>query len=387
MDIRALLLVNSENVGEADQPAAGLLTGILDIVGKSPLQRMAERLQNYGISSISAVVESAPSTDASNYGLSSDIACFSAASDRFWRTAESIFNDMAQNGAELVVLIRLGAYAEVDFEKMIQFHLDRQGRVTQMANGSLPLEIFCISASRRNDAASLFRTQLARCRTECPLLHHEGYLNYLANPRDLRQFAIDILTLQTQTCPAGQEVKSGVWLAPDAMVEKGARILAPAFIGSMACVRSGAVITRCSSVERHAVIDCGTVIENSTVLPFSYVGAGLDLAHSIAGMGRIVNLRRDVTVEIIDPKLISMRVVASNRRLLNAAAGALTYFPRLVWQSLFASAPIPEPDLHVKLRQTPPALGSAGGFEAPACDTETSHKFPNMVVARRYGHQ
>jgi hypothetical protein len=387
MDIRGLLLVNSESTGEVDQTPASALLGVMDVVGKTPLQRMAERLQQYGISQISAVVETAPSPSVRNYGLPADVACVSASPDRFWRTAESAFNDMAQSGAELVVLIRLGTYAEVDFEKLVQFHLDRQGRATQMAYGSQPLEIFCISASRRNDAASLFRTQLERCRTECPLFQHEGYLNQLASPRDLRQFAIDILTLKTQTCPAGKEVKPGVWMAPGASVEKGARVLAPAFVGSLAHVRSGAVITRCSSVERHAVVDCGTVIENSTVLPFSYVGAGLDLEHSVAGMGQIVNLRRDVTVQITDPKLIAAMSIESGKRLFSSATEMLTYLPRMAWQGIFARSTVQEPGLHVKLRQTSPALGNAAGFETSACDTETSHKFPNMVVARRYGHQ
>jgi hypothetical protein len=386
MDIRGLLLVNSaESTGEVDQSPAAVLTGILDVVGKTPLQRMAERFQQYGITSISAVVESAASVR--NYGLPANVTCVSAAPDRFWKAAESAFNDMAQSGAELVVLIRLGSYAEVDFEKLVQYHIDRQSRVTQMAYEQEPLEIFCISASRRNDAASLFRTQLGKCRTECPLFQHQGYFNALANPRDLRQFAIDILTLQTQTCPAGREVRPGVWVVPGATVEKGARVLAPAFIGSLAQVRSGAVITRCSSVEHHAVVDCGTVIENSTVLPYSYVGAGLDLAHSVVGMGRIVNLRRDITVEIADPKLVSAMAVTTGRRLLNSATEVLTYLPKLAWQGIFSAAKTPEPDLHIQLRQTPPALGGAAGFEAPACDTETSHKFPNMVVARRYGHQ
>jgi hypothetical protein len=388
MDIRGLLLVNSQNIGEVDQtPAADALTGILDVVGKSPLQRMAERLQQYGISSISAVVETASSfASARNYGLPSDIACIAAAPERFWRTAESVFNDMAQNGAELVVLVRLGTYAEADFEKLIQFHLDRHCRVTQMASGPQPLEIFCISASRRNDAASLFRTQLAHCRSECPLLQHEGYLNQLAGPRDLRQLAIDILQRKAQTCPAGKEVKPGVWIAPGALIEKGARILAPAFVGSLARIRAGAVITRCSSVERHAEVDCGTVIENSTVLPFSYVGAGLDLGHSVAGLGRIVNLRRDVTVEIADPKLIGVMPATSGKRLLTSATEVLTYLPRLAWQGVFAPKPA-QSDLDAALRQTSPELGNAAGFETSACDTETAHKFPNMVVARRYGHQ
>ncbi|HEY1938049.1 MAG TPA: hypothetical protein VGJ33_08955 [Candidatus Angelobacter sp.] len=389
MDIRGLLLVNSQNIGETDQsPTAESLTGILDVAGKSALQRMAERLQQSGISQVSAVVETTASfIGASNYGLPSDVACITAPRDRFWRAAETAFNEIAQNGAELVVLVRLGAYAEVDFEKLVQFHLDRQCRVSQMAADSQRLEIFCISASRRNDAASLFRTQLAHCRIECPLLQHDGYLNQLADPRDLRQFAIDILTRHAQTCPAGKEIKPGVWLAPGGMVEKGARILAPAFIGSLARIRTGAVITRCSSVERHAEVDCGTVVENSTVLPFSYVGAGLDLEHSVAGFGRIVNLRRDVTVEIADPKLIALVAASSGKRLLSSATEVLTYLPRAAWQGMFASTKTQEADLGSSLRQTSPVLGNAGGFETSACDTEASHKFPNMVVARRYGHQ
>ena len=387
MDIRGLLLVNSGSSGEVDQSPATVHMGLIDVAGKNSLLRTAERLQQYGISSINAVVEGTSSLGARNFGLPANIPGISVPSDRFWRTAENVFNDMAQSGAELIVLIRLGAYAEVDLEKLVQFHLDHQSRVTQVGSDSQQLEIFCISASRRNDAASLFRTQLAHCRTECPLMQHDGYLNQLADARDLRQFAIDILTLQTQTCPAGKEIRPGVWFAPRAEVEKGARVLAPAFVGSYAQVRSGAVVTRCGSVERHAVVDCGTVVENSTVLPFSYVGAGLDLAHSVAGMGKIINLRRDVTVAIGDPKLIATMPMSSGTRLFSSAAEVITYLPRLAWQGMFASAKAPEPDLQTQLRQTSPALGAAAGFETPACDTETSHKFPNMVVARRYGHQ
>jgi hypothetical protein len=386
MDIRGILLANSEqNVAENQTLGTPLAT--LDVVGKSTLQRMAERLQQYGISSVSAVVETTSNSGARNFGLPSDVTCVSAAPDRFWRAAESVFNDMAQSGAELVILIRLGAYAEVDFEKQVQFHIDRKERVTRMASDDQMLEIFCISASRRNDAASLFRTQLAHCRSECPVLQHDGYVNPLASARDLRQFAIDILTRQAQTCPAGKEIKPGVWSAPGAEIEKGARVLAPAFVGSLARVRSGAVITRCSSVERHAEVDCGTVVENSTVLPFSYVGAGLDLAHSIAGMGRIVNLHRDVTVTIADRKLLGSMSVAAGKRFVTSAAEAITYLPKLAFQGIFAANKAQKADLQTTLRKTTPALGTAAGFETSACDTEASHKFPNMVVARRYGHQ
>src|SRR5215475_9957081 len=221
MDIRGLLLVNSGNVREDDLPflASGPL-GLVEIAGKSPLERMAERLQQYGIVPAAAVVE----TNSLSVGVStpSGLNCVTATADRFWRAAENIFNDMAQGGAEVVVLVRLGAYAEIDFERLVQVHLDRGSRVSQVSHNGQKLDIFCISASRRNDAASLFRSQLSRCRSECPLVEDYGYMNPLAEARDLRQFAIDILTRRTQTCPAGEEIRPGVWMGRRASIEKGA---------------------------------------------------------------------------------------------------------------------------------------------------------------------
>src|SRR5262249_20634601 len=145
--------------------------------------------------------------------------------------------------------------------------------------------------------------------------------------------------------------------------------------------------TRCSSIEHHAEVDCGSVVENSTVLPYCYVGAGLDLAHSVAGMRQVANLRRDVTVEIPDPKLIDLVSATSGKKLVNSAMEFLVQLPRAAWASIFTAAREPEPDLNTALRKTSPALGSAAGYETPACDTEAAHKFPDMVIARRYGHQ
>lgn len=387
MDIRGLLLANSANTREEDLSfiASGPL-GVVDVAGKTPLERTAERLQQFGILPAAAVVETAAFSTRPGLSPTPGLNYVAAQPDRFWRAAENAFNEMVQNGAELVVLVRLGAYAEIDFEHLVQFHLDRGSRVSQISHQGENLDIFCISASRRNDAASLFRSQLSRCRSECPLMEHAGYVNHLSGARDLRQFAIDILTRQTQTCPAGKEIKPGVWVERTAIVEKGARILAPAFVGALARVRTGAVVTRCSSVEHHAQVDCGSVVENSSVLPYCYVGAGLDLAHSVAGMRQVANLRRDVTVEIPDPKLIDLISATSGKKFLTSAAEFITYLPRVAWGG-FTGSKQPQPDLNAALRKTSPALGDTAGYEAPACDTEAAHKFPNMVVARRYGHQ
>jgi hypothetical protein len=388
MDIRGLVLVNSEDgATEEYLPLSSFPLALLETAGESALQRIADCLRQYGIQSVTAVVEwelAAQPRCLNTQGVQ----CVATTRQRFWRAAENEFNEMIQDGAELVVLIRLGAYAEVNFEELVEFHLSQGARVTQVYHQSGPLEIFCISASRRNDAASLLRTKLAKCRSECPAFAHRGYINPLQDPRDLRQLAIDILLRQTATRPTGKEVRPGIWIEAGAILEKGARVLAPAFIGASARISSGAVITRCSTVEHHAHVDCGTMVENSTVLPFSFVGAGLDLAHSIAGMKRIVNLRRNASIEVADPKLVGLVSAKLGQRLLMALAKFVTYIPRKIWQGLFGKPQPQQPDLQTALRQTSPSLGNAAGYQAPACNTDSASEFPaNLAIVRRYGHQ
>lgn len=386
MDIRGLILINSAGV-DAESQSSSTPAALLDVAGKTPLQRTAERMRAFGAAQVISVIEG-PVAFGTRGNATTSPQCITTSRQRFWRVAENAFSDLVQEGAELVLLVRLGGYAEIDFEKLVQFHLDRQCRVSQVSYGPGNLEIFCISASRRNDAASLFRSQLIKCRSDCPVMEHTGYWNALGTLCDLRQFAIDILTLKTETAPAGEQVRPGVWTAPGAQIEKGARLLAPAFIGSLAKVRAGAVITRCSSIEHHSQIDCGTVVENTTVLPYSYVGAGLDLAHCVVGVGEVVSLRRNAVVPIADGKLIGHIAATSGRKLLGAATEFFAYLPRQAWQGLFGATRAAEPDLNMALRQTSPTLGSAAGYQAPACDTEAADKFPaSLAVARRYGNQ
>jgi hypothetical protein len=387
MDIRGLVLINSASVDSEHQDQfPHFLPGLTDVAGKSALERTAERLQKFGISPVTAVIEGDPL----NGGIKpiGSISQIVASSDRFWRAAEGAFNDLVQSGAELVILVRLGSYAEIDFESMVQFHLDRQCRVSQAKQNGEGVELFCISASRRNDAASLFRSKLTHCRSDCPQFENFGYLNPLADSLDLRQFAIDILTLKTETSPAGEQIRPGVWAASRAQIEKGARVLAPAFIGACARIRSGAVITRCSSIEHHAQVDCGTVVENASLLPYSYIGAALELAHSVAGFSCIWNLRRDCAVRISDAKLLHHSVASSRNRLLSSTAELVTYLPKQFWRGIFGPSPAPNPDLNNALRQTSPSLGAAAGYRAPACDSQAANEFPsNFVVARTHGNQ
>ncbi len=93
-------------------------------------------------------------------------------------------------------------------------------------------------------------------------------------------------------------------MAEGAQVEREARIVAPAFIGRDVCVSQQCLVTRGSNIERNSVVDYGTVIENTSVLPNTYVGIGLDVCHSIVDGNKLLNIQRDVLLEIDDSAVI-----------------------------------------------------------------------------------
>ena len=240
-----------------------------------------------------------------------------------WRTSENQFSEYAQAGAELVIAMRLGAYAEINFEELLQSHLDQKARLTSAQDGEGQLGTFVISASRRNDAAFLFRHGLTKCRSECAYYDFRGYANRLRSARDLHRLAQDALFRRIELAPSGREMRPGVWVGEGARIERGSRILAPAFVGSRVRVRAAAVITRGSALEHHSEIDCGSIVECSALLPFSYVGAGLDVCHSVVGFRRVAHLQHNLEVEIADPKLVSQISTSASLRLLGKLAGSV----------------------------------------------------------------
>src|SRR5207302_2565872 len=143
------------------------------------------------------------------------------------------------------------------------------------------------NSSRRNDAAYLLRSGMRHSRTDCvPYIagsNGEEYVNLLRHEADLRKLASDALHRNCKMQPEGREIKPGIWAATDSQIDRRARLVAPIFIGSRARICPGAVITRGSSIERHAIIGNKTVVENGTVLPYTNVGNGLDVSHAVVG--------------------------------------------------------------------------------------------------------
>jgi hypothetical protein len=247
------------------------------------------------------------------------------------------------------------------------------------------LGTFLVDGSRRGDAVALFRSGLQKVRDDCERFVARGYVNLLQSPSDFRRLAIDGLLEKNAVRPFGKEVKPGVWTGHGARIHRKARVLAPAFIGSYCNIRAAALVTRNSVIEHHSEIDCGTVVENSTILPYTYVGAGLDVMHSIVGSSRIAHLVRDVAVEIQDRKLVGAAPASTVFRTLGSAAALFAVLPKQVYRGLVVQAR--------KLRSAPPAEAQ----KAPPVDLAKPEvndpppgqevgEFPaNFAVVRRYG--
>jgi hypothetical protein len=232
--------------------------------------------------------------------------------------------------------------------------------------------------------ATLFRSNLQKVRDDCERYQAKGYINPLRDAADFRCLGIDAFLRKNSIRPIGTEIRPGVWVGERAYIHRSARILAPAYIGASSKIRAAALVTRNSIVEHHTEVDCGTVVENSTVLPFTYVGAGLDVMHSLVGFRRVAHLPRKVEVEISDPKLVGSSPINALSRTLGSAAALFAVLPQQIYRGFFGRVRKARPaDLPESL-DAPATLGSPD-VNDQASGQEVGEFPSSFAVARRYG--
>ena len=388
MEVAALIVVepSTSAAGAASSPAIPM--SLWEIFGKSVLERCVERLRRASISNISVFADSSL-PDAAVPILNAEIKWVRASGDALWREAENAFSDYGRSGVDTVLAIRLGAYTELDISDLLRFHLEQRTHVTMACDASGPLDFIAIDSGRRNDAAFLMRSRLQRTRLPAAQYFTTAYSNRLSNPKDFRTLVQDGFLSRCEIRPSGTEIKPGVWVDGRARIHRSARILAPAYIGNGARIRAAAVITRCSSIEHHAEIDCGTVIEDASVLPYTFVGAGLDIAQVVVGNSRLAHVTRNVEVEITDPRLVGMTTRSAPLRAIASAASLATYLPLQLYRGLFATSHREQPSqLPSAVGELSPALNPPPQALRASAQTPAPEQFPaDFAVARRYGDQ
>jgi hypothetical protein len=390
MDVRAIIVLGAPNL--SSEPPLELIAGtpiaFAHVLGKPVIFRVTENLKSNFINAITVVTDATPK--AWPNGTATHGTWTHAPTAQLWRTVEQTFADASQAGAELVLLLRIGAYTEINYSDLLQYHCERRTHVTCAVDGSgHSLDVYAISGSRRNDAAFLFRHQLRELRAGCQFYPYNGYLNRLATPHDLRNLAIDALMQRAHIQPEGEQIKPGVWVGRGAKVHRRSRILSPTFIGAGSRVRASAVITRCSALEHHTIVDCGTVVENVTTLPHTYLGAGLDVTHSVVGHGRLWNLKRNVEVEFADARLIGAAAANAPLRALGSLVSLASVLPTQLLRGIFApSHREPSPSLPEAIQAPAAALESPAATMKSSAPSVDAGEFPaNLVIARRYGNE
>ncbi len=292
----------------------------VEVLGLSVVARLVEELRRAGIGMVSVLGNISSSSfgfdSAARIEPSSIQPC---STEEAWQGATQELLTHKESGAEAIMVVRAGAYVDLDLKDCFQFHREHGQAVTRAFDQEGPLDVWIIDPlkiwdpTKIPDLGELSGTMniLSALFAAEPIQYLvRGYVNRLQYPRDLRRLVVDSLTSRSRLRPLGFESRPGVWIDESAQVHHDARIVAPAFVGHGARIAEQCLITRCSNVESNCQIDYGTVVEDSSILSNSYVGIGLDLSHSIVDGNNLLNLERGVTMEIADPCVIRQNRVS-----------------------------------------------------------------------------
>lgn len=315
MRVSAILVINdrSSSAGfindcapqERRKPARGPMA-CAEILGKSVLDRTVARLRRGGIQLISVI--GGPNLTSLTSLTSSRNFEVTVVGNPFarWTVAQAKVKEQSAQGIETIAMIGLGAYMELSVEDALEFHCAQGVPLTQLEDHQGPLDFWIVDADWFNAAAT--GCTLPFRYGEFPGLpvpcHINGYVNRLAEARDLRRLVLDAFLSRCEIYPPGQEVRPGVWIDDGARVHKFARLVAPVYVGRSAKVGPSAVVTRFSNVERRCRVGEGTVVDAATVLPHTALGSQLEVSHAVVDGNKFVDLDRNVALQIDDPNLI-----------------------------------------------------------------------------------
>jgi hypothetical protein len=267
----------------------------VDVLGRSVLLRMLDRLKAAAIEPVTILAEIPEGLEAANVSrLEQDLPF----------RVRPMIEQFAQQGAQLVVCLRLGPYAEIDFAELLRFHASKKACYTTVYHADRKLPLFVADLVRPAKTISALLDWLDACQIACARFPFAGYVNDLQTFSDLRRLAKDGLSRESQLSPIGKEMRPGIWFGDGAQVSNQARIVGPAYVGANSVVRAGALITRASSIERDCEVDVSTAVEDSTLLPQTMAGPGLELVSAIVDGPSLFDLRRLTHIEVEDQKIL-----------------------------------------------------------------------------------
>jgi len=303
------------------QPSSQRVFARVELLGRSVLDRTVDSLKAAGLPSVSLITPDLITQDLITHEgrahkrdgkVRSHDAC------DVWPDVTQETATMREQGVEALLIAVAGPYVEFHPGDMFQFQREQGVPIVRACDDSGDLPIWVVALQQLPDGVEVKSYLEAANPAAFPA---GGYVNRLETAAEVRRLVCDSLTGQCRLRPAGFEVKPGIWIAPGAQVERSARVVAPAFLGSGATVADQCLITRGTNLEANSQVDYGTVVEDSSVLSNTYVGIGLDLSHSVVDGIELMNTRYGIKFNVSDPAIL--RRIQENRSRFGATRSSI----------------------------------------------------------------
>lgn len=210
----------------------------------------------------------------------------------------SALAEFARQGIERLLVIELKSYAEMDLADLVRFHCERRSPVTEAhdAAGQLGVRLLdrpALHATAEKEDSSCSPTGSAQTPYQ-----FSGYSKRILSAKERQELVGDGLTGACAMRPMGTQIREQVWIGEGVKVATSARVTGPTYIGARTIIRAGATIGPFASVERDCVVDCGTTVERSTVLPNTYLAPGLLIRNGLVDGGRLEHLGLGATADL-----------------------------------------------------------------------------------------
>jgi hypothetical protein len=279
-----------------------------ELLGKTVLDRVLERLQVFGVGEPAVISEQRP-----DQGEAST----------FWDAWDAAISKYLQFDLQTLLLLRVGPYIEVDIADWLRFHRETASAMSQVYDQHGALDLVAIDARRLVQGDGTFRHRLRALLPKHQRYRYSGYSNRLSDVRDFHRLSSDALQGRAALRPIGREIEANVWAGENARIDEAVQIVGPAFIGRNSHVHAGCRI-HSSTIEQDCHIDCGTNVKDSCVLAGSYVGAGLKIQGGIVAQETFFHLGRNVRLQFRDHRLMgksfNARGLLPHRRAATAAS-------------------------------------------------------------------
>jgi carbonic anhydrase/acetyltransferase-like protein (isoleucine patch superfamily) len=302
---------STDPAGDHSQTLLAEPLACIDVTGRSLVERMIEQFVAIDVEIVSVVVEAGTSLPTSLLRTVRKNVSVEVVSDLHSAISRKLA-DYSQQGIDHSFLNEAGDYTETDLLDLFCFHRESRQTATPTFDKEGQLSLGVVDCAKAQSAQLENLPMDAESNGASKYFIRE-YVSRLRHPKDLRQLAADILRGRCQTGPSGQQVRSGVWIDEGAEIHRRARVVGPAYIGRESKVKADALVTRCSNIEKDCCVDVGTVIEDSSILPNTSIGIWLDLCHAVASANKLINLERNVVIEISDPSVMRSNAAAPLR--------------------------------------------------------------------------